>query len=158
MKIKTFLAIIVMIWIGMACAVYFAYAQEAAEPPSPWTDLFPGARYQEGPNAMIIEVMQPLMRDRLAIYGNLDIKTDPRTGRVIERKVNEADKDKVTDLGMDIRTKIMLLEYKSANGSRGIGMVSVCSIEYNRITVFKYDIIPWDLLKPELFKVLEVLR
>lgn len=124
----------------------FSQAQDAEEPE--WIQLFEDVRYKLYETRMIIEVNQPMMSDRFSVYGQT--KVDPKTRRNI---IDETDKDKQTELGSEIRIRILRIAT-----SRGLPLVTTCVLTQDAIAVFKKDRYTWDMVTPEVLKILELLR
>jgi hypothetical protein len=122
---------------------------EPAAPPIPAiVELGEGLEYSTFNDRMIIRVPVPMLNDRFGIYGN--VIEDQKTG---QRKVNVAEKEKVTQVGMEIRDRIM-----SLSTDRGLFLVFSCTLGYNSITIFKYGSISWEVAEPEIVNILGILK
>ena len=93
-----------------------------------------------------IVVSEPMMKDRLSLYGN--IKLDKSRQRI----VNITNEKQVTDSGMEIYNRVMALK-----NDRGLFLVFSCALEHTRITIVKYKSTSWDALTAELDKILAIL-
>jgi hypothetical protein len=123
-----------------------AHGQDDSE----WIEPFDGVRYRTQANAFIFEVNRPLMTERLAVYGN--VTRDKQGNRI----VNTKDESKVTDLGRAIRNEALIIETPPPKENvKGVWMVQIVSLEYNRVTFVKYDFIPDDLVLPAIMGIME---
>jgi len=132
-------------------------AMAAAAHADEWKPLAGGCEYAiqdtdtkgnpiDEPASMVILTPEPMMSDRLAVYGNITIDKSR------QRVVNTEHEKKVTANAMEIYNRIMALQTK-----RGLFMVFSCTLEHTRIVIVKYRSVTWEELIAELDKILAIM-
>ena len=139
---KTF---IVIISLALVLFTGLSFAEDQAE--EVWKPMSGGSEYFiREPATIFILTSEPMIKDRLSLYGNVIIDKNR------QRIVNIIKEKQVTETGMEIYNRVMALK-----NDRGLFSVFSCALEHTRITIIKYKSTSWDGLTAELDKILAIL-
>jgi hypothetical protein len=112
-------------------------------------DVFAGVSYQILNDRMIIEVNQPLMKDRFAMFGHR-VLDEKKQGRWM---VDVSEESLATDMGKELRIRLLKL-----SNDKSAGYLILAAVEYNRVTIFKYPRYDWAEVEPLIVEVLQILK
>jgi len=125
---------------------------EPATPPAPERIQFANGEYYilldskgEQTNALIILPDKPMMTDRFARYGNIEL--DPKTG---QRSANVKNKGKVTQQGLQVYDTLDRLQDEN-----GFFVFQTVILRYDSVTLVKYDRIEYADYIEQILKVFE---